>query len=324
MSKVGLMLKGMAMGIAEVIPGVSGGTIAFISGIYEDLLSSIKSFGPIAFSAFRTDGFKGLWSAINGNFLLFLIIGMAFGFLSGVVVISGLIETQPEILWGFFFGLILASCFLIGSEISKWTIGKTLALLIGTAIAWYITVAAPAEGSLNLLYVYLSGVIAISALMLPGVSGSFVLLIMGMYTLIIPTIKRLLTDFSLDDLWIVGVFGLGCLTGLAIFSRILTWLFKSYKEVSFALLTGFMIGSLNKIWPWRNVTQILDKGNGQLKTITDYDSFSTLDKETYKLVGEQNVIPTEYLMGDPKTIATILAFIVGVVVIYLLHRFNKK
>ncbi len=324
MNKISLILKGMAMGIAEVIPGVSGGTIAFISGIYEQLLASIKSFGPEAITAFKSDGIKGVWTAINGSFLLFLMIGMGFGFLSGVIVITGLIDTQPEILWGFFFGLIIASCVLIGSEISKWTWQKISALLLGAAIAWYITVAAPAEGSLNLIYVYISGVIAISALMLPGVSGSFVLLIMGMYTLIIPTIKRLITDFSLTDFWVVGVFGLGCLTGLAVFSRVLTWLFKSYKEVSFALLTGFMIGSLNKIWPWRNVTQILDKESGNFESVTDYSAFKALDKETYKLVSESNVFPSDYLMGDPKLIGTILAIALGIGVVYLLHKFNDK
>lgn len=324
MNKIGLIVKGVAMGIAEVIPGVSGGTIAFITGIYEELIESIKSIGPEAIRGFKEDGFGGLWNSVNGNFLLFLMIGMALGFISGVLVITGLIETQPEILWGFFFGLILASCFLIGSEIKSWNWKKVVVLLLGCALAYYITIAAPSEGSLNLLYVFLSAVLAISALMLPGVSGSFVLLILGMYTLIIPTFKRLLTDFNTGDAIIVFVFGLGCLTGLAVFSRVLSWLFKSYKELCFALLTGFMIGSLNKIWPWRNPTKILDKESGEIQSILDPQSILSLNKESYKLLSEANVLPMGYEMGEPKTLLVIIAILSGLGIVYLLQKFSKK
>ena len=312
------------MGIAEVIPGVSGGTIAFITGIYEELISSIKAFGPEAIQAWRKGGSNGLWTAINGKFLIFLMIGMGFGFISGVFVISGLIENHPEKLWGFFFGLILASCLLIGFEIKSWNLSRVLALIGGTIFAYTITTVAPAEGSLNLVYVYVSAVIAISALMLPGVSGSFMLLIMGMYTLIIPTIKRFLVDFSLDDFIILSVFGLGALTGLAIFSRVLTYLFNKHKSISFAVLTGFMLGSLNKIWPWRNISSVLEKEAGTIINIQSQDQLLEIGEDNYKILSEENVMPSEYLFGNPDLIGVLISFLAGILVVYFLHKLNKK
>ena len=312
------------MGIAEVIPGVSGGTIAFITGIYEQLIKSIKSIGPEAFIGFKNDGIHGLWKAIDGTFLMTLLVGMAMGFLAGVMIITNLIETQPEILWGFFFGLIIASSVLIGLEIKRWTISKFIIMLVGIGIAYYTTVAVPAEGSLNPIYVFLSAMIAISALMLPGVSGSFVLLILGMYTMIIPAIKRLITDFNTSDLTVVAIFGLGCLTGLAVFSRVLSWLFQKHKEVSFALLTGFMIGSLNKIWPWRNPSVIMDKDTGLLQPVTDVQALKALPSDQIKLVSESNVFPQGYLMGDPKTLSVIIAICLGIAIVYLLSKLNKN
>lgn len=312
------------MGIAEVIPGVSGGTIAFITGIYETLIKSIKSFGPEAIDGLNQNGLPGLWKAINGNFLLFLMIGMGLGFVSGVFVISDLLVTQPEILWGFFFGLIIASCVLIGLEIDQWNWKKALLVILGAVFAYGVTTLAPAEGSLNLIYVYLSAVIAISALMLPGVSGSFMLLIMGMYTVIYPTFKRILTDFNSSDLLVVIVFGLGALTGLAMFSRILSWLFSKYKASSFAVLTGFMVGSLNKVWPWRNTTDILVKETGTIQNVNSITNFENLDKENYKILSEVNVLPDGYLYHDPKTIGVIVAMLFGISIVYLLHKINIK
>lgn len=312
------------MGIAEVIPGVSGGTVAFITGIYEDLIASIKSFGPQAYRGWKKEGMVGFWNAINGNFLLFLLIGMLIGFFSGVFIISDLIDNQPEILWGFFFGLILASCILIGLEIKSWDLSKLLALIVGVVIAFGVTTLAPAEGSLNLFYVFFSAVIAISALMLPGVSGSFMLLIMGMYTLIIPTIKRVFTDFAASDLLVITVFGSGALTGLALFSRLLSYLFNSYRSVSFAILTGFMIGSLNKIWPWRNVTSVLLKDTGEAITIAGQDQLLEIGKDNYKILSEQKVFPADYIFGDSKVLGVFIAMIFGIMIVYLLHLVNTK
>jgi len=189
-NSISLIFKGMAMGVAEVIPGVSGGTIAFITGIYEKLLNTIKAFGPGLISDFKLDGVKGVWSAINGNFLVMLLGGMALGVIVGVFAISYLLEVYPPIVWAFFFGLIIASAIYIARQITNWRIGEFLLLVIGAAIAYTITIVTPANGSESLPFVFICGAIAISALILPGISGSFILLLMGMYTYIVTDTLR--------------------------------------------------------------------------------------------------------------------------------------
>lgn len=251
-SKVGLMLRGFAMGIAEVIPGVSGGTIAFISGIYTQLLDAIKailSFEP--FTAFKKGGWKGLWVKIDGDFMLYLLLGMAGGLVLGVFAITHLMESYPIPLWAFFFGLIIASTWFIAKQIPTWNL-KTIGLFVfGTIIAYLYTVVSPTNGNEALWFVFISGTIAISALLLPGISGSFILLLLGMYAFVVGSVKNLLIDFNTGYLVVVGVFAIGCLLGLATFSRFLSWLFKIYPNQTLALLTGFMLGSLNKVWPWK-------------------------------------------------------------------------
>lgn len=305
---VTLALKGMAMGIAEVIPGVSGGTIAFITGIYEKLIDTIKAFDPALIKTFKEGGIKGLWEAINGTFLVTLLIGMGLGVVVGVFGVTHLLETYPEMLWAFFFGLIISSAIFIGKQVPKWTIGEIVALILGTAVAYYITVASPAQGNEALWFVFLSGTIAISALMLPGISGSFILLLMGMYTFIIPTVKEALQTFDTQSLLVVGTFGLGCLLGLATFSRVLSWTFKHYKNVTLALLTGFMLGSLNKLWPWRNVlsTRVNSKG------------------ETVPFI-EESVLPGAY-EGEPYLTGVIICMLIGFLSVFVIERlgYNLK
>lgn len=251
-TKIGLILRGFAMGIAEVIPGVSGGTVAFISGIYTQLLDAVKtilSFEPI--TAFKKDGWKGLWVKIDGDFLLYLILGMAGGLVLGIFAITHLMERYPIPLWSFFFGLILASTLFIAKQIPTWNVTSIGLFVFGTAIAYLYTVVSPTNGNEALWFVFISGTIAISALLLPGISGSFILLLLGMYAFVVGSVRNLLTDFNTDYLLVVGVFATGCLLGLATFSRFLSWLFKIYPNQTLALLTGFMLGSLNKVWPWK-------------------------------------------------------------------------
>jgi putative membrane protein len=247
-----LILKGAAMGMAEVIPGVSGGTIAFITGIYERLLRAIKSvLSPGIYDAYKKGGPKQLWIHIDGPFLLFLSLGMIAGVVAGVFGISHLLETYPQLLWSFFFGLIIASSIFVGRQVSSWTVKEIVTLLVSTALALYYTMAAPSQGIDALWFVFICGAIAISALMLPGISGSFILVLLGMYGNILGAVKGLLMSQRLDYLITVLVFAAGCLLGLATFSRVLTWMFKHHHNITMAALTGFMIGSLNKIWPWR-------------------------------------------------------------------------
>jgi len=250
--KTGLILRGFAMGIAEVIPGVSGGTIAFISGIYTRLLNAIKAILSLEpFLAFKENGWKGLWAKVDGDFMLYLLTGMAGGLILGVFVITHLMENFPIPLWSFFFGLIIASTWFISRQIPVWNLTTIGLFIFGTIIAYLYTVVSPTNGNEALWFVFISGTIAISALLLPGISGSFILLLLGMYAFVVGSVKNLLTDFNTAYAAIVVVFALGCLLGLATFSRFLSWLFKIYPNQTLALLTGFMLGSLNKVWPWK-------------------------------------------------------------------------
>lgn len=322
-NKINLALKGMAMGIAEVIPGVSGGTIAFITGIYEQLINAIKAFGPDAYRGFKSNGLKGFWKAIDGNFLVALLTGMAVGVVLGIFGVTYLLENYPEPLWGFFFGLIAASAIVIGRQIDNWTTNLILSLIIGIVFAYVITVLSPAEGSTHPLYIFMSGLLAISALLLPGISGSFILLLLGMYTLIISSIKNVLESFDTSSLVVVSIFGSGCLVGLLGFSRVLSWLFTKYKDISFALLTGFIIGALNKVWPWRNVTEILDKASGERLVVQDLSNFSNIAPDTYKIIQEVNCLPSNYLMGDSLTFLTFFTTFVGFMSVFLISKLQK-
>ncbi len=315
-----LMLKGAAMGIAEVIPGVSGGTIAFITGIYERLLNAIQSFKPSLFNTFKESGFNGVWKAIDGNFLAFLFIGMFGGIVVGIFGISHLIITFPEILWAFFFGLIIASAIYIGKQITEWTIIEGVTICVGIAVAYSITIISPSEGNSALWFVFISGVIAISALILPGISGSFILLLMGMYTIIIPTVKNALS-LDIQSIITTAVFALGCLVGLMTFSRILSWTFKNYKNITLSLLTGFMIGSLNKIWPWRMPVECIDKTTGNALTNCDRND------DNIKILMESNLSPFNYqeLTGYPSYFLwAIIAAILGFALVFILEKLDKK
>jgi len=298
------ILKGAAMGIAEVIPGVSGGTIAFITGIYEKILNTINAFGPGLFSTYKKEGIQGVWNEINGTFIVTLLIGMVCGVLVGIFGITYLLDNYPVLVWAFFFGLIIASAIYIGKQLTKWTAVEIGLLFLGTVLAYGITVIAPVEGSTSLPIVFISGAIAISAFILPGVSGSFMLLLMGMYTIIIPTIKKVLT-FDTSSLLLVVVFALGCLTGLFTFARVLSWTFKNYKNQTLAILTGFMIGSLNKIWPWRIPDKTINSGD-KIKVIT-----------------ENNVLPGDF-PGEPYVFGVIALMIIGFIFVFILERFGSK
>lgn len=313
--KIQLALKGMAMGIAEVIPGVSGGTIAFITGIYETLLNSIKAIGPGLIPIFKTKGIKGVWNEVNGSFLLFLLLGMAVGIIIGVFVVAHFIENYPPVIWAFFFGLIIASAIYIGRQIERWNWQTILALILGGAFAFGITVLTPAEGSTSLIFVFLCGMIAISALILPGVSGSFILLMLGMYSYIVTeTLKPALKTFATDKLIIMGVFALGCITGLMSISRLLSWMFKNYRSLTLAVLTGFIIGSLNKIWPWRNAIDWLRDIEGNVIMENGVAK---------KILTEENVFPSVY-EGEPFTVFVILAMVIGFGVVFLLEKVGSK
>ena len=212
-----IALRGLAMGMAEVVPGVSGGTIAFITGIYERLINAIKAVSRFPVKVWKTQGLKGVWSHIDGNFLITLAVGMAAGILVGVLGISYLLKTYPPIVWGFFFGLIIASVVYIGGQVKRWRLSEVSLLLSGAVIAYAITILSPAQGSEQFLFVFLAGAIAVSALILPGISGSFILLLLGMYSIILHHAEKIVSMQSIGSIVILGIFMLGCIVGLVLF-----------------------------------------------------------------------------------------------------------
>ena len=241
---VGTAFKGACMGAADVIPGVSGGTIAFLMGIYEELLNSIKSFNGEALKLLFTGKIAALWKHINGSFLLSLGAGILFSIFSLARLMKYLLEFHPVPLWSFFFGLILASAIYILKGLDKWSIKNILSLLAGVAMASYICLASPAQTPDALWFVCLSGAIAICAMILPGISGSFILLLMGKYAFIMNAVTEL-------DIAVLAVFAVGCAVGIISFSHVLSWLLKKFYMQTIALLSGFMVGSLLKVWPWK-------------------------------------------------------------------------
>ncbi len=319
-SKVGLITRGAVMGIAEVIPGVSGGTIAFITGIYKALLDSIKSVDGEAVKLLFSGQIKNLWTKINGTFLLFLIIGMGGGMILGVFGVTYALENYPEVLWALFFGLILASVPLMLSQISQMSIQAILLFLVGGVIAYGVTSLNPMSGSSNYLFIFVGGAIAVSALVLPGISGSFMLLIMGLYTTIIPTVKSFFKSPELSEFTLLAVFGMGMVVGLVFFSRVVSAAFENYRNSTISLMSGFMLGSLNKIWPWRNAQTILNKDSGVLTQINNQniESFD-FNADNIKIVKELNVLPNQYFYDD-RLMMVIIAFLVGMLLIFIVHK----
>jgi len=291
------------MGAADLVPGVSGGTIAFISGIYEELLNTINSFNLKAIKTLKNESFNALWKHINGNFLLALLFGIAVSVISLARLISYLLATQPLILWGFFFGLILASIYLVGKKVKQWDFLKVIGLLAGTAIAFYITILPPMQNPGASWYIFLSGAIAICAMILPGISGSFILLLLGSYELVLGALK----DIKIS---IIVIFISGCVTGLLIFSKLLSWLFKKHEGLTIAILTGFLIGSLNKIWPWKRTLETFIKHKGE-------------ENEKVIPLVQENLLPQNF-DTDPQLLFVILAALFGLGLIIALERLAEK
>ncbi len=255
MKYVKVFLKGLAMGAADVVPGVSGGTIAFITGIYAQLLESIASVDFEALRLLRLEGVKAAWAHINGNFLLALGSGILIAIISLAKILHHLLETHPVMLWSFFFGLIVASCIHFARTLKQWRIQEVGFLTAGAVIAGLISIASPTEIEPTLPIVFVAGSLAICAMILPGISGSFILLLMGLYGPILAAVQT-------PDLALLSALGAGAGLGLIFFSRLLRWLLDHYESLLMALLTGFMVGSLVKVWPWKETltTRINSKG----------------------------------------------------------------
>jgi len=294
-----ISLKGIAMGAADVVPGVSGGTIAFISGIYEELISTINKISFKTLTVLKKEGFKAAWQSINGNFLVSLMLGIVISVLTLSKLVKWLLENEPVLIWAFFFGLVLASIIFIAKQIEKWNFAAIIALILGAASAFYVTTLPPmVNESSSGLFMFLAGALAICAMILPGISGGFILLLLGAY-------KPALDALHEKDFKTIFIIIAGMIVGLLTFSRILKWMFESYRNVTLAVLTGFVAGSLNKIWPWKEVLQS-EMINGKLK-----------------ILKENSVSPFNF-EGDNQLALAIVLAVVGFAVILILEKTAGK
>lgn len=294
-----LFAKGLAMGGADVVPGVSGGTIAFISGIYEELIDSIKAVNIGTLKVLLRGEFKKFWQQVNGNFLIVLFVGIAISLKSLASLVTYLMEHNPIQLWSFFLGLILISSIVILRQIKKWSFGVVVVGLIGIVLSYYLTLMSPAQTNDSYLMVFLSGSLAICAMILPGISGAFILLILGKYQLVVGALGSL-------DYAIIFVFIAGAATGILVFVRLISWLLQKYHNYTIAVLAGFMMGSLNKIWPWKQVLEFrLNRHGEQVPLI------------------EQNITPNQYLdiTGDsPLIMQAILFMAIGFFIVVVIEK----
>ncbi|MFT4993272.1 MAG: putative membrane protein [Paraglaciecola sp.] len=297
-----LSAKGVLMGAADAIPGVSGGTIAFITGIYEELIYSLKQCGPAAIKVLFRQGFGPMWQYVNGTFLFTLLLGILFSILTISRVVLYWLDIYPVMLWSFFFGLILAAIWSLVRHVDEWK-GSTIGFFIfGTVAAYFITTISPGQIQPTGLFVFLSGMVAICAMILPGISGSFILLLLGMYTHILTAVKDL--EFAT-----LGLFAMGCVVGLLSFSRVLNWMFSSHRALTLALLGGFMLGSLNKVWPWKHTLEFTLNRHGKEMPLV-----------------QENILPAtfETLSAQPAYLwYSIILMVVGAGIVLLLEKFGS-
>ena len=290
------------MGAADIVPGVSGGTIAFITGIYEELITSIQSVSWRTLVTLKEQGFAAGWRSINGTFLLTLFSGILFSVFTLAKLISYLLVAYPEMLWSFFFGLVLASVWHVSQQVKIWRLISALPIIVGIAVAWSLGNASLVEVEATTLNVFLAGCLAICAMILPGISGSFILLLLGMYSFILDAVKTL-------DIAVLAVFAGGCVVGLLSIANILAWAFKRFHDYTLLVLTGFMIGALNKVWPWKETISFRLNSHGEEVPLL-----------------QNNILPGQYeiLTGHSSYLGlAIISLVCGVAVVLLLERLGR-
>jgi putative membrane protein len=293
-----ISVKGMAMGAADVVPGVSGGTIAFISGIYEELIRTISGVNIGLLRTWKDDGFGSMWKDLNGNFIIALLSGILLSLFTVMRLANYLLEHHPILIWSFFFGLVLASIHYVGKQIPKWNLKVVLFLLLGAGAAFYLTTLPPMAAAAGNLFLFFAGAIAVCAMILPGISGAFILVLLGAYK----TVSEAAHDFDLTTL---GIVALGAIFGLLSFSRLLKWLFLNYSTLTLAILTGFIAGSLNKIWPWKHVLETAEYGDKSI------------------VIREASVLPWNF-NAEPHTMQAFFLMLAGFLVILLLEGLAVK
>jgi putative membrane protein len=292
----GIFLRGMLMGAADIVPGVSGGTMAFITGIYDTLLNSIRSFDLQFARKLLKLEIGAAWQHVNGSFLLALLAGIATSILSLARGLSWLLEHHPVPLWAFFFGLILASAFMLIKHVHSWTVATACCLLVGVITAVAIALSPVLNLEFGPLGVFIAGFLAICAMILPGISGSFILVLLGMYGSVLLAIKEF-------DLMFLAVLAVGAASGLMCFSRLLHWLLQRFHQVTMALLTGFLAGSLSVVWPWKQVLAWVEGRHGDLKPVQQVP-----------------VLPADYLEltgQDPQVMLCVALMLLGFAIVWL-------
>lgn len=299
-----ITFKGMAMGAADVVPGVSGGTIAFITGIYDEFLGALKNCTPGALLLWKQKGFSAFWQHINGGFLIALFAGILFSIKTFAAVIEYALNKHPIWVWSFFFGLIVASVILLAGHMERrWRISDVMAMLAGAALVAGASLVAPAQLPGHWWIMFLGGFVAICAMILPGISGSFLLLLAGLYPVFLDAINNLEWDLLVS-------FGVGAICGLMVFSRALFWLLNHYHQITVATLIGFLLGSLNVTWPWK----------ASLMTMIDRHGEEVV-------VQSANVLPHQFLSvtgSSPETMLAIIFLIAGFGLVLTTEFIAKK
>ncbi|WP_114701621.1 DUF368 domain-containing protein [Psychrobacter proteolyticus] len=294
---VGIYARGMAMGAADIVPGVSGGTIALIAGIYERLINALGSIGPNLWTIFRQEGgikgFAAIWRQVDATFLLCLLLGIATSFATLAGIIKHLLDNQPLLIWSFFFGLVVATVFILLSEIKRWNIGRVALFATGLIAAVVISSMPLLTTTPSLPYLFFAGAIAICAMILPGISGSFILLLLGAYDAVLEAVDTM----NLSAIFTVIA---GMATGLLLFTRALKWLLSHYYQATLALLTGFIAGSLIKVWPWK------------------VDALGSLNTEAV-----HNVMPWQYPTGAQWS-TTVGLMLLGAILVSLLSWWGNR
>ena len=297
-----IFVKGLAMGACDIVPGVSGGTVAFVTGIYEKLIDSLSQITPGLLLDGVRRGFSSVWARIDGNFLLALGLGVATGIITLAKLIMMMMAKYPPVVWSLFLSLVLASSFLMLKQVRQWNPLKVLFLCTGVVLGYGVTVMTGFSSSQSVLSIFLSGFVAICAMILPGISGSFLLLLMGQYLFIINSLLSF-------DLYVMSIFGLGCLSGLIIFSHLLKWLFKKFYQGVLCFLVGIMVGSLNKLWPWKEVLTYGSNRHGERIALL-----------------EQNVSPFYYeqtLSLEPMMLPCFIVGFLGITAVFMLDQVEK-
>ena len=298
--KAGLLsLKGLCMGSADVIPGVSGGTIALITGIYEDLIGALKSIDTRMVKKALDLNLKGALACVHIRFLLCLFVGIGIAIISLARLMNFLLNHYPVFTWSLFFGLIAASILVVSRKVTTWSPRTGISLVVGTVVAAFIVNLMPVTTPEALWFILLCGIIAICAMILPGISGAFILLILGKYEFITATLKN---PFLSQNLVIIIIFCLGCMIGLLSFSRLLNYLLTHFRQVTMAFLTGLMVGSMPKIWPWKEILE------------------TKIVREKTHIIWGSNIIPET--MSAEVLLALVLA-ISGFIAVLIIERLAR-